>query len=345
MIQEGKDRKDGKDRISYTLIMEHVPGGNLLQANETRKFSRDEMRTVLRQVLDALNYLHDKMITHRDIKPANILLHSRTPNLSVKLCDFGMATDNEHLKTSCGTRLYAAAEVFAGSYDNSVDLWATGVIGLEFLQGLPKYINGMKASEWSVKVRRKIEQICGQTEDPLMSLLKRMLELEPKKRPSAQACLTDPSMNVSQPSLRRSGGDFVVFSTDSTEASSEQPTEILTQILEPPMDGPEAWKRPTTPQASRKRLRSSSPSTRSTVVDDTLTQSSAGRYLGMARAPRDPTTNLPKVHIMRGRSGRKTIAKLSEPPVRHIPPVPSDVGEVSSSLRVHLSEGVEVLPP
>ena len=98
-------------------------------------------------MLDALDHLHDKRITHRDIKLANILLKSQSPKLSIKLCDFGLATDNEHLKTHCGTKLYVAAEVFAGSYDNFVDIWAMGVISLEFLKGLPKYIKGIKASE------------------------------------------------------------------------------------------------------------------------------------------------------------------------------------------------------
>ena len=334
MIQEGKDRKDGKDRISYTLIMTYVPGGNLLQANETRKISREEMTTVLRQVLGALDYLHDKKITHRDIKPANILLQSRTPNLSIKLCDFGLATDNEHLKTRCGTRLYAAAEVFTGSYDNSVDIWATGVIGLEFLQGLPKYAKDIEARKWSARVYGKIEQICAQTEDPLMSLLKRMLELKPEKRPSAQACLASPSMNVSQSSPRRLGRGSDVFSADSMEELSEQPTEMLTRIPEPllpPTAEPEGWDRPTTPQGSRKRLRSSNSSARSPVVDDLPTQASTGRRSRMARASRGHTTNLRKVHIVEGQTGRKMIARPSGPLVKHIPLAPADVGEVTLS--------------
>ncbi len=287
MIQEGKDRQDGKDRISYMLIMEYVPEGNLLQANQKQKISREEIRTVLRQVLDALEYLHDRKITHRDIKPANILLQSRTPKLSVKLCDFGLATDDEHLKTRCGTVLYAAAEVFAGTYENSVDIWATGVIGLEFLQGLPEYIKTMNPNEWSARVREKI-QTCARTDDPLMSLLKRMLELKPKNRPSAQACLTDPSMDISRSSPWRSGPGFDVPSTDSTAALSEQPTEVLTQLWEPwsyPIDGP------STPQGPRKRLRSSNSGARPPVVDNRQVQGSARLRNNPSEGPYHGRTN------------------------------------------------------
>ena len=156
-----------------------------------------------------------------------------------------------------------------------------------------------------------------------------MLELKPKDRLLAQACLADPSMNISS-----SGAGVDTLSTESTEALPEQPTEMLTLIQEPlppPVDDPEAWDQSTTPQGSRKRLRSSSSSAGSPVIDDLPTRASAGRHLGMTRAPRDPTTNLHKVHITEGRIGCKTIAKPSEPSVKHIPPVPGDVGKVSSS--------------
>ena len=122
------------------LVMEYMPLGNLAELDKVQKLSVEEMRTVLRQGLEALTYLHDqKSITHRDIKPENVLVQSRTPELFIKLCDFGLSTESSFLKTQCGTKLYAAAEIFTGSYTNAVDIWAIGVLGYRFIKGLPKY--------------------------------------------------------------------------------------------------------------------------------------------------------------------------------------------------------------
>lgn len=95
--------------------MEYVPGGELstyLQSNN--KIPEEMVRTVARQILHALHYLHQRKITHRDIKPDNILIASLDP-LRVKLSDFGLSKvvqEETFLKTFCGTLLYCAPEVY-----------------------------------------------------------------------------------------------------------------------------------------------------------------------------------------------------------------------------------------
>ena len=95
--------------------MEYVPGGEL------SGFIRDNGpmpecmgKSVARQILHALDYLHKRRITHRDIKPDNILIASLDP-LRVKLSDFGLSkvvNQETFLKTFCGTLLYCAPEVY-----------------------------------------------------------------------------------------------------------------------------------------------------------------------------------------------------------------------------------------
>ena len=109
------------------LMMEYMSLGNLI---ELQKILSKKVRTVLRQALQVLVYLYnEKNITHRDIKLENILVRSRTPELFIKICDFGLSTQLKFLKTHCETALYAAAEIFTGFYIKLVNIWAIGVLG------------------------------------------------------------------------------------------------------------------------------------------------------------------------------------------------------------------------
>lgn len=95
--------------------MEYVPGGELsTYLQSSGKIPEDMVKTMTRQVLHALHYLHKRRITHRDIKPDNILIASLDP-LKVKLSDFGLSKVTQEetlLKTFCGTLLYCAPEVY-----------------------------------------------------------------------------------------------------------------------------------------------------------------------------------------------------------------------------------------
>lgn len=107
------------DRWIY-IIMEYVAGGELsafLTVNG--KIAEDMVKSITRQLLHALQYLHKRKITHRDIKPDNILISSVDP-LRVKLSDFGLSKvvqEETFMKTFCGTLLYCAPEVYP-EYDN-----------------------------------------------------------------------------------------------------------------------------------------------------------------------------------------------------------------------------------
>lgn len=64
----------------------------------------------MRQLLEAITYIHSKNIIHRDIKPENILFDKETGN--IKVIDFGIAerkkSANEFLTARIGTIYYLA---------------------------------------------------------------------------------------------------------------------------------------------------------------------------------------------------------------------------------------------
>jgi serine/threonine protein kinase len=97
--------------------------------------------SMVKQVLEALNYAHKRGVVHRDIKPENILVH--TDSLIPVLTDFGIsrivAARADALQTPRGSPLYMAPEqILGGDTDARADIHAVGVLLFRLLvESLP----------------------------------------------------------------------------------------------------------------------------------------------------------------------------------------------------------------
>lgn len=97
------------------------------------------------QVLDAVQYAHDRNILHRDIKPGNIMV-SRDGN-QVRIMDFGIAKLQDavnlnitHANTQLGTPFYMSPEQVKGlPYTVQSDIYSLGVTLFEMITGKCPY--------------------------------------------------------------------------------------------------------------------------------------------------------------------------------------------------------------
>jgi serine/threonine protein kinase len=95
----------------HYLVLEYMPGGDLLKLCTRRPLDLDQTLFYFQQVAEALAYAHSRQVIHRDIKPNNLLLSA--DHKIVKIADFGVAKmelDDSTEITRVGTNVYAPPE-------------------------------------------------------------------------------------------------------------------------------------------------------------------------------------------------------------------------------------------
>jgi eukaryotic-like serine/threonine-protein kinase len=129
------------------LAMEYVQGAPLTDWCDAQHLGISQRLELFLQVLEAVQYAHEKSVIHRDLKPSNILV---TELGQVRLLDFGVArlleteeSDQPALTSIYGRALtpdYASPELLRGDpIDARSDLYSLGVLLYELLTGTRPY--------------------------------------------------------------------------------------------------------------------------------------------------------------------------------------------------------------
>ncbi|MCO5594611.1 hypothetical protein L7F22_048644 [Adiantum nelumboides] len=221
----------GHDVDNIFVVMEYMEH-DLKELLETMKqpFSQSEVKCLMLQLLEGVNYFHENWVLHRALKTSNLLLKNRG---EVKICDIGLARQYENPLKSYTQRVvtlwYRAPELLLGckEYSTAIDMWSLGCImaelltmeplftGINELDQLDKMLKLLGTPNESIwpdfaklpvkfnfrkqpfnKLREKFPptSFAGQTplSDKGFNLLNRLLSFDPQKRITAEEALQHP---------------------------------------------------------------------------------------------------------------------------------------------------------
>jgi len=166
------------------LIMEYTPGGELFDYIVNKAvLDEHETRSLFRQIISGIEYLHKLKISHRDLKPENMLLDA---DKNIKIVDFGLSNsykDSGMLETACGSPCYVAPEMIAGkTYSGAaVDIWSAGVVLFVMLCGYLPF-EDKNTSKLYKKIMDGAFTIPEHISDSAKNLIRGILNTEPSVR-------------------------------------------------------------------------------------------------------------------------------------------------------------------
>ena len=203
-IVKFKDLK--KTQNNWYLVTEYVNGGSLLSNLKKymsiyhKPFSEDIVQYLMKQIVNALYYLHFNKIIHRDLKLDNILVHFPSDydkqalnlkNCQVKLIDFGFAKVlNTGLTfTALGTPHNMEPEILKQistgekntGYNEKVDIWSLGTLCYEMIVGHSPFM-GANMKELYQNVKAGNYTLPSSLSEEIVDFIDSMIKQDPNQR-------------------------------------------------------------------------------------------------------------------------------------------------------------------
>ncbi|VDM31044.1 unnamed protein product [Hydatigera taeniaeformis] len=203
------------------IITEYVCGGALYdrvvaEDNLDEKISA----SIIRQMLLGLEHIQACSVLHLDLKPENVMMVAPS-GYQLKIIDFGLAyfyDPKRPRRQMGGTYIYSAPETINYDYQSfATDIWSVGVIAYELLSGITPFecpqsgdlereltLPEITTNILNCRYNFDDDGICDAS-DKAKDFIRTILKKNPKDRPSVEACLKHPWMEMSDelPTVRR----------------------------------------------------------------------------------------------------------------------------------------------
>lgn len=223
------------------LEMEFVEGESLEHRLQRGALPIGHAVDLMRQLADAVAYLHEQGIRHRDIKPANLLIKGEN---KLKLVDFGLAMEADHTRITqsgmtFGTVSYAPPEWVTPDQLDPVrwDVYAMGVVMWEMLTGQVAFpVSGHGSARQQAMQVILAKQTAPPLDpgpafhEPLRQLIREMTSARPEERPATARDVFHRAAAL-EPTLARPTGQTLVAAAYVEDDSDEAP----------PYVGPRTW--------------------------------------------------------------------------------------------------------
>ena len=229
------------DKYIY-IINELCTGGELFnKIVEVKYFTESTACFIMRQLLSAVAYCHEKGVIHRDLKPENILIESSEEKdkeyFHIKIIDFGTCEilKKKKLTEQIGTSFYIAPEVLKNGYNEKCDLWSCGVILYILLCGSPPFYGKNEKEIFQKILDGEVDfkhKIWNKISEDAKNLVTKLLQVDPNERISAAKALEDiwfkKNLNLNVINDNPTPTNFNMFMNNITQFCSEQKLQQAT---------------------------------------------------------------------------------------------------------------------
>ena len=210
------------DENNYYIVMEYINGGELSdylnkykEKYHAKAFPEEIVQYLMKQIIDALIYIHDLNIIHRDLKLENIMVNFDSEKdkeelnmmkAKIKIIDFGFAimlsSKFSLTNSAVGTFMYMDPKILkefdnqilvdkSRGYGKEVDIWSLGCICYQLFRG--KYPFEAKTFEELVgKIDKGKYKLPTSASREIISFLDKMLKYKGKDRLSAKELINEP---------------------------------------------------------------------------------------------------------------------------------------------------------
>ncbi|GMH30001.1 hypothetical protein Nepgr_031844 [Nepenthes gracilis] len=205
-----------EDENAVHLVMELCEGGELFDRIVARgHYTERAAAAVTRTIVEVVQLCHKHGVIHRDLKPENFLFSNKKENSPLKAIDFGLSIffkPGERFSEIVGSPYYMAPEVLKRNYGPEIDIWSAGVILYILLCGVPPFWAESEQGVAQAILRGIIDfkrDPWPNISDSAKSLVKQMLEPDPKCRLTAKQVLEHPWLQNAKKAPNVPLGDVV----------------------------------------------------------------------------------------------------------------------------------------